>query len=225
MHDIAQIENTTFSKRVRRMFGLSLESWNTIMLVSLGVGAIAAFAVVVSTSAVIKLQKQESTDASLAFEQYKLGVARQTAGLEKEAAVARLETEKLKEVVAWRTLPTETASELEKILAVNPGSVNLRYSDGDPESLYFAIQISQILSQAHWKVASGALKIPAVVFGIVLPNASGADAETLRKAFSVAKIPYSANPLPSGPMLGFSISTIAGAPMLMVGSRTPPKLP
>jgi len=225
MHEIAQIENTTFSKKVRRMLGLSLETWNTVMVASLGIGAAAAVIVGVSTFVIIKLQKLEAADASAAFEQYKLGVASQTAELEKEAAVARLETEKLKEVVAWRTLPIESASELEKILAANPGSINLRYSDGDPESLYFAIQISQILSQAHWKVASGALKIPTLVFGIALPDANGPDAETLRRAFSAAKIPYSTNPLSNGPMLGFAISTITGAPILMVGSRTPPKLP
>ena len=214
MHETAQIENTTFSKRVRRMLGLSLECWNTIMLASLGVGAIAAFAVVVSTFAVIQLQKLEAADARIAF-----------AELEKEAAVARLETEKIKEVVAWRDLSLDEALELEKTLAANPGSVNLRYSDGDTESLYFAAQISHVLARAHWKVASGALKIPAVVFGITLPNTGGADAETLRKAFSAAKIPYSTNSLSNGPMVGFAISTIAGAPTLMVGSKAPPKLP
>jgi hypothetical protein len=247
MSETAQIENEIFSKRVRRMFGLSLDTWNNIMVASLGIGAGAAFIVVVSTFVIIKLQKLEATDANLAFEQYKLGVAGQvaeakkegieagkTAGnallraaeLEKEAAVARLETEKLKEIAAWRSLPIESASELEKILAANPGSVNLRYSDSDPESLYFAIQISQILTRANWKIAPGALKLAnSIVFGITLPDANGADAETLRKAFSAAKIPYSTNAFSSGMMLGFAISTIDGAPTLMVGSRMPPKLP
>jgi hypothetical protein len=247
MHEMAQTENTTFSKTVRRMFGLSLDTWNNIMLVFLGIGALAAVVVVVSTVIVIKLQRLEATDASLAFEQYKLGVAVQvadakkegieagkTAGnallraaeLEKEAAAARLETEKVKEVVAWRVLPLESASVLEKVLAAKPGSVNLRYTEGDPEALYFAIQISQILSQAHWRVAPGALKFSSgIVFGITLPDANDVDAETLRKAFSTAKIPYSTDPFPPGGMLGLAISTITGAPTLMVGSRTPPKFP
>jgi len=245
MHEMAQTENTAFSKKVSRMFGLSLATWNNIMLVFLGIGALAAVIVVVSTFVVIKLQRLEAENAGLAFEQYKLGVAGQvadakregieagkTAGnailraaeLEKEAAAARLETEKLKEVVAWRVLPTESAAELEKVLAAKPGSVNLRYADGDPEALYFAIQISQVLSQAHWKVAPGALKLNGIVFGLAIPDANGVDAETLRRAFSAAKVAYSTNPLPGGG-IAFSVSTISGAPTLMVGSRTPPKLP
>lgn len=149
------------------------------------------------------------------------------AELEKEAAAARLETEKIKEVVAWRVLTKENASELEKVLAAKPGSVNLRYVDGDPEALYLTIQINQILSQAHWKVAPGGLKIPnALIFGIALPDANGVDAETLRAGFSAAKIPYSTNPLPNtGATINFMTSTIAGAPTLIVGSRMPPKIP
>lgn len=148
------------------------------------------------------------------------------AELEKEAAAARLETEKLKEVVAWRILPTGNASELEKVLAAKPGSVNLRYVDGDPEALYLAIQIDHILSQAHWKVAPGGLKIPALIFGITLPDANGVDAKTLRAGFSAAKIPYSTNPLPNtGAIINFMSSTIAGAPTLIVGSKMPPKIP
>lgn len=147
------------------------------------------------------------------------------AELEKEAAAARLETEKIKEVVAWRVLPAEAASELEKFLAASPGSVNLRYTDGDPEALYLAGQIAQILYQAHWKVAPASLKISnAIVFGIAIPDANGADAENLRRAFSAAKISYSTNPLPTGASEMTGLTT-PGAPTLMVGSRMPPKLP
>ena len=229
------------------MFGLSLDTWNNVMLVFLGLGALAAVIVVVSTVVIIKLQRLEAADATLAFEQYKLSVAGQvadakkegieagkTAGnavlraaeLEREAATARLETEKLKEVIAWRVLSAETASELEKTLAANPGSVNLRYTDSDPEALYLAIQISQILRKAHWQVASGAIKLSdTIVFGITLPDASSVDAQKLREAFSAAKISYSTVPLPRVAMLGFSMSTIAGAPTLMIGSKHPPQLP
>lgn len=246
MHEMAHIENATFSKKVRRMFGLSLDTWNNIMVVFLGLGALAALIVVVSTFIIIRLQKLEAVDANLALEQYKLGVAAQVAAaneagieagkmagnavlraaeLEKEAANARLETEKIKEVVAWRALPPTVASELEKTLSAKPGSVNLRYTDGDPEALFLAIQISQILTQAHWKFAPGAVKpANAIVFGFVLPDANGVDAQTLREAFSAAKVPFTRGPLPQSG-ISFSISTIAGAPTLMVGSKEPPKLP
>jgi len=240
--EIAQIENTNFSKKVRRMFGLGLDSWNDLVVVFLAIGAIAAIIVGISTYAVIRLQKAEAKDASDAFELYKLGVAAQvadanregieagkTAGdalvraaeLEREAANARLETEKIRKAVAWRVIPQEEILKLEQVLATKPGSVNLRYTDGDPEALFLAVQISQILLKAKWRIAPGALKPSnTLVFGISLPDANGVDALALREAFSSAKIPFSITALPSGGM-GFSISTIAGAPTLMVGSKMP----
>src|SRR5215831_5748035 len=99
-------------------------------------------------------------------------VEQRAADLEKEAASARLETEKLKAVVAWRIIPTESASQLEKALSDKPGSVNLRYTEGDPESLFLAIQLSNILSKAKWQIAAGSLKpANAILFGISLPDA------------------------------------------------------
>jgi hypothetical protein len=242
MYETSSIDITNFSKKATRMFGLGLDSWNNLVVVFLGIGAIAAIIVGISTYAVVRLQKAEAKDASDAFELYKLGVAAQvaeakkegieagkTAGdalvraaeLEKEAANARLETEKLKKVVAWRVIPPEDGLKLEQALSAKPGSVNLRYTDGDPEALFLAIQISQILTKAKWQIAPGALKPSnAIVFGISLPDADGIDAQTLRRAFSTAKIPFSINALPTSG-IGFSISTIAGAPTLMVGSKLP----
>jgi hypothetical protein len=238
------MERANFSEKVRRMFGIGLDDWNSILVLSLGIGALMAAVAVVSTFAVIQLQKAEAKDTAAKFELYKLGVEAQvadakkegieagkTAGnaivraaeLEKEAANARLETEKLKKVVAWRVIPPEDVSILEKDLVAKPGSVNLRYTDGDPEALFLAIQISQILNKAGWHVAPGAVKFGnAIVFGIDLPDASSADAQTLRTAFSTAKMPFSTNALPTGGgQMGFSISTIAGAPILMIGSKLP----
>lgn len=224
------------------MFGLGLDSWNNLVVVFLGIGAIAAIFVGISTYAVVRLQKAEAKDTNDAFELYKLGVATQVADakregieagksagnalvraaeLEKEAANARLETEKIKKVVAWRVISPEDSLKLEQALSTKPGSVNLRYTDGDPESLFLAIQISQILTKAKWQVAPGALKPSnAIVFGINLPDADGIDAQTLRGAFSTAGIRFSINALPLGGV-GFMISTIAGAPTLMVGSKLP----
>ncbi len=146
---------------------------------------------------------------------------RDLAATNARAEEARLEAERIKEAVAWRVIPPESASELGKVLAAKPGAVNLRYMDGDPEALFLAIQISQILDKAHWRVAPGALKpANAIVFGIDLPDASGTDAETLRVAFSAAGVPFSTDALPP-PAVAFSVSTIEGAPTLMIGSRKP----
>jgi hypothetical protein len=58
MAEMAQIESTAFSRKVRRLFGLDLHSWEQVMLVSLGFAALAAVAVVVATTAVVTLQKK-----------------------------------------------------------------------------------------------------------------------------------------------------------------------
>jgi hypothetical protein len=142
------------------------------------------------------------------------------ATIEKEAEVMRSATERIKAEMAWREIKPEIAEKLEVSLAAHPGSVNLRYTDGDPEALVLAIQFSKILAKAHWQVAPGALKFAnSIVFGISLPDESGNDAIYLRKAFSdVGIVPFSTDQLPP---LGaaFSISTIADAPTLMIGSK------
>lgn len=227
------------------MLGLSLNGWENAMVLSLILAGFLALLVGVTTYAVVRLQRIELAESRQELERYqaeaevKIEEARKegieagkaagdalvrAAQLEKDAANARLETEKIKGVVAWRSVPLKNSAELEKVLAAKPGSVNLRYTDGDPEALFLAIQISQILGNAHWQVAPGAVKPSnAIVFGIALPDAAGNDAQTLRAAFSAATIPFSTEQLPV-PGVSFSVSTIPGAPTLMIGSRPPPAL-
>lgn len=146
------------------------------------------------------------------------------AQLERDAANARLETERLKQTVAWRTIPSETATALERALAAKVGAVNLRYTDGDPEALYLAAQFSRIFAQAHWQIAPGSVKLSnSVVFGLWIPDATG-DGQLLRDAFAAAHIGFDPNPLP--PMgAAFNVMTIPRAPTFMVGSRPPVQLP
>jgi hypothetical protein len=242
---MAMTENTNFSKGVRRMLGLSLDGWNNVMLCCLAFVAIAAISVGVAQYVIIQLEKQEAAESKAEFDKYKLTVegkvadakkegieAGKAAGnalvraaeLEKEAANARLETERLKQVVAWRSISPEGASELGKVLAVKPGGVNLRFTDGDPEALFLAIQFSQILSKANWKIGMGASKLPnAILFGITIPDAPGDDVQTLRGALASARISFSTDAVPQG--IELLTTVIAGAPMLYVGSRAPPQLP
>lgn len=143
------------------------------------------------------------------------------AALEKEAATARLETEKLKAVVTWRSIPLDSTAAMEKVLSAKPGSVNLRYMDGDPEALYLAIQISTILERSHWRIAPGSLKpMNGIIFGINIPKMDRSDGQTLGEALSAARMPFATEPMPSA-SVGFGVSTIDGAPILMIGSRRP----
>jgi hypothetical protein len=176
----------------------------------------------------ISTANQRAAEANAKAEGFRLDIAKaneQAAKLEKEAVAAKLETEKLKQVVAWRIIPPEATAKLEKVLSGRPGSVNLRYTDGDPEALFLAVQVSQVLGKAKWQVAPGAVKFSnAIQFGVALPDSTGADAQTLRSAFEAAKISFSIGPLPQGGS-SFSVSTIPGAPTLMIGSRMPVQIP
>src|ERR1700730_17440080 len=162
MAEMTNADKTAPSRKERRMLWLNLHSWEELMLASLGVAGLIAFAVFMTTAAVVILTRRENAETKREYETYKLTVegqvaeakregikAGETAGsalvraaeLEKEAANAKLETERLKATVAWRSISPEIAASLEKILSETPGSVNLRYTDGDPEALFLAIQI------------------------------------------------------------------------------------
>jgi hypothetical protein len=66
MHETAMMTNSDFSKRVRRMLGLGLDSWNNILLFFLAITAVAAAFVGFSTYATIQLAKQEAADSKIA---------------------------------------------------------------------------------------------------------------------------------------------------------------
>src|SRR5262245_12164319 len=57
-----------------------------------------------------------------------------------ETEKAKLEQERIKEALAWRTLTPEMTAILTESLGKNPSNVNIRYTDGDPEALFLAIQ-------------------------------------------------------------------------------------
>ena len=225
----------TPGNKIRKGNGMSANDlffWaNWFLVGALIVGVVSTYAIVASgiirdkeLKLELKVKDDQISLANVRAEEAKAASSEANARAAesgKEAANARLETEKLKGAVSWRTISSAMASELEKVLAAKPGSVNLRYTDGDPEALFLAIQISQILGNAHWQVAPGAVKLSnAIVFGICLPDAVGVDAQTLRSAFSTAKVAFSPNALPPAGV-SFSISTIEGAPTLMIGSKKP----
>ena len=196
------------------LWGSALEYWDSwgLWLMIAG-GALGFFALAASLSSSFILWKVAGRAQT--------ELQSKTSSLDAESAKSRLETEKLKAVVAWRTISTAQNTELEKVLSEGHGSVNLRWTDGDPEALFLAIQISQVLQKAKWQVAAGSFK-PAnrILFGLILPPDAGKDADTLRQAFSAAHLSFSSVPVPQDGA-SFNVSTIAGAPILMIGSRLP----
>lgn len=203
------------------MFGLDLHSWENIMVGSLIVAGMIAVAVGVATLQVVRLQRAEIAASKSDFEKYKLDSERVTEALKRDANAAQLETEKLKSVVQWRTLSAEQNSAIEAILSQKPGAINLRWQDGDPEALFLAVQLSHLFEKSHWQVAPGSFKPGnGIIFEIIVPPASGANADTLRAALNAGRISYSAVPVPASGA-SFNVSTLNGAPFLYVGSRKP----
>ena len=95
MAEAAKSENTTFSKKLRRsVFGMSLHSWEQLMLLSLGIAGLIAVAIFVTTASVVILQRHETAEAKRELEEYKLDAgakisAAEAVGLTAQADIAK----------------------------------------------------------------------------------------------------------------------------------------
>jgi hypothetical protein len=69
--DIAAADTATTSNLVKRMFGLGLETWNTLTIAFLAGAVATAAGLLVSQYAVNKLQKAAAEKAAAEFEKYK----------------------------------------------------------------------------------------------------------------------------------------------------------
>jgi hypothetical protein len=115
------------------MLGLSLHAWENVMLASLGVAAIAAAVVGISTYAVVQLQKQEASEANKDLNEYKIAAGEKVsaanavgetakadaakahaeiAGANARAREAELKLEQLRQQVAPRTITQAQQNEL-----------------------------------------------------------------------------------------------------------------
>jgi hypothetical protein len=89
-------ERANFSKRLRRMLGFSLHSWENLMVGWLMVAGIVAVFIGISTLAVVKLTRQELANSKEEFEAYKLDAGTKIADANARALEAQLALEKLK---------------------------------------------------------------------------------------------------------------------------------
>lgn len=137
-----------------------------------------------------------------------------------EAQNAKLETERLKAQLAWRSIPPAEAAQLKDALSKTPSKINIQHVAGDPEALYLAIQIANIFGEAKWEVQMLAVTMAgSLVFGIFIPSNATNDPTPIRSAFELAHIGFSKGPLPP-PGMGFG-GSIPDAPIIFVGSKKP----
>jgi hypothetical protein len=137
MAEMVTTENATISVLGRRVFGLDLHSWELVMLWSLGTAAIAAFAVVISTAAVVKLQKVELAE-----------VTERTAEANARTKEAELKLVQLREKLAPRHINGE---QFVGMLEGKPKApVEIVFPRDDAEAYQLAMQIRDWLRTAKW---------------------------------------------------------------------------
>ncbi len=148
------------------------------------------------------------------------------ATLEKDAADARLETERLKASVAWRELSGHNFVALTENLKRLPGGKVLSI-EKDPEIEALAIRFSQIFNAAEWKIYGGTVSLLSnkVAYGIIIPDTP--NSTELRAAFKAADIPFSAEKLPwfqmtSPPFNKLSEKEEELVPVVFIGARPLP---
>lgn len=120
------------------------------MLISLGVAALAAFFVVAATTGAVVASKREAAAARDSFERYKLSANKEISEANARAAEAELETEQLREQMAYRRLNGDAFVKALEDVPKLP--VEIMYLRDDSESMEFAQQIAISLEKAGWKV-------------------------------------------------------------------------
>lgn len=130
------------------MFGLTLHAWEEISVWAIGITAIAACALFVASRITILLQREEIALRNSEFETFKIEAAHSTAKLEKEAAVAKLELEKVRSHASWRRLDSNVFVELLK--GKPKANIEVLYLSGDPDSFRLASRIVSDLIEAGW---------------------------------------------------------------------------
>jgi hypothetical protein len=171
MRDSPITESAAPSKKVSRMFGLSLHSWEDLMIFALAI--VGAFGVVVgvATFAVVRLQRAEIASAKEEFDKYKIEAgekvsAAETVGKMAQADIAKaharmaeadarakeaeLKLEQLRRELGPRQFNRDLF--IKEITGQPSTSVEVMYLQDDPECFGLAQQIWQALEGEKWPV-------------------------------------------------------------------------
>lgn len=147
MHEPATTSNETVSRRVKLMLGLSLHAWENLMVGSLAAAAFVAFLVVVSTWAVVHLQRQELAASKDEFERYKLESGEKIAAANLETMRLRVQLDQEVQKRAPRVLTNEQRAAIVSELKGKLRTVVLVVQN-DPEADFFSVQLMTVLSEA-----------------------------------------------------------------------------
>lgn len=155
--------------------------------------------------------------ASLADERAEIANSR-AAELERQAAIARLETERIKQRVSWRTISSNNISRITDILKSNDaGRINICALANDAEAKNLAIILSRIFLSSGWQVGVSDVSFTGgSIFGIFIDQKITSLDRVLRileddglKVTNETRLMYSS-------AIG---SYIEGAPTIYIGSK------
>jgi len=156
--------------------------------------------------------------------------------LNNQTAEARAETARVQTAVAWRIIPNDQYIELAHLLEKGRGSVTIGWIANDPESMYFAWQLSYLFEQvgAHvpnsWTVRIDARSYSQTfVRGVFVPGPDSPATEAIRSAFTAARLPFSTNDVPAATYnINNGLAVTDPIPttdaFVMVGSKPPPPI-
>lgn len=179
----------TFSKKVRRMLGLDLHGWETVMVGSLIAAGVAALLVAFSTWLVVRLQREALADAEVRINEAKEGAAKAN---EKAAAIAatnlqletnlekeRIERLKLEAAVAPRSITPEQSAALTAVWRkFAKKRVLIESYSLDAEAAFLSQEIAKALHLAGVEVVNGSMTVtPSGDFKLGIHSTATSDQE------------------------------------------------
>jgi hypothetical protein len=240
MTETAQIDKAVPSKKVNRMLGISLDSWNNVMVGALALAAIAAVIVGVSTFIIIRMQAAEEIATKQEFERYKIDADLKISAAndrakaaEERAAAANEQAARVEQAARWRIIPSDNKTILDSSLAKGPGgTVTLSWAANDPEALFLAQQIERVFRLANSQIGNTLWHVVlqpriysrAIFWDVRIIGQSDPLVEALRSDFSEAGIAHSSDPIPNviNDSPGVTISGGAESnPLIWVGPKRP----
>lgn len=182
---------------------------NWLLLASLIVGVISTYGIVASGKLRDEQSKRDLAEARTVAAQ----AHERAAILEKEAASARLETERLKALAAWRRISSDQHAKLvESLRGKVKGKVWVEFVDTDPEATQFHADLWQTLKDANVNVQWFSGWERAV--GLQITNSQSEDAQILQRAFNAVGIAFESKNEPG-------LKSAAADVEIIIGSKPP----
>lgn len=190
-----------------RMNADAVFTWaNWLLLTSLILGVISTYAIVASGKLRDEQSKRDLTEAQTIAAQ----AHERAALLEKETAIARLETERLKALASWRRISSGQHSKLlEALRGKVKGKVWVECVDTDPEAAQFHADLWQTLKDANINVQWYSGWERAV--GLQITNPQSEDAQAIQQAFNAVGIAFESRNEPGLNSTGTDVEIIVGS--------------